>query len=178
MNRRIKVSTPLPEGMLLFRSMNGEEGLSSLFEFDVDMISESPQIDLKQLLSQSVTVRVDRGLLSAPRYLSGQVIRCKMVGRATPTSRHYVYRATLRPWLWYLTQTKDSKIFQQISVPDVLKEVLSEYDYPFEFKLSGNYRKWDYCVQYEETDFDFISRLMEHEGMYYWFRHEDGVHTL
>jgi len=177
MNRRVQVNTPLPPSELLFRSMHGEEALSTLFEFDVDMVSESAQLDLRQLLSQSVTLRVDRGW-SQPRFLNGQVVRCKMVGRATPTSRHYVYRATLRPWLWYLTQTKDSKIFQEQSVPDVIREVLAEYDHPVEFKLSGSYRKWDYCVQYEETDFAFISRLMEHEGMYYWFRHEEGAHTL
>lgn len=177
MNRRVEVSTPLPAGALLFRSMHGQEALSALFELEVDMVSESHVLDLKQMLSQAITVRIDRGW-SEPRYLNGQVIRCKMVGRATPTSRHYIYRATLRPWLWYLTQTKDSKIFQEQSVPDVIREVLAEYNYPVEFKLTGAYRKWEYCVQYEESDFDFISRLMEHEGMYYWFRHEEGVHTL
>lgn len=177
MNRLTEVLTPLPPGTLHFWSMHGEEALSTLFEFDVDMVSESHLLNLKDLLSQAVTVRIDRGLL-APRYLCGQVIRCKMVGRATPTSRHYVYRATLRPWLWYLTQTKDSKIFQESTVPDVIREVLADYDYPVEFKLGGSYRKWEYCVQYEESDFAFISRLMEHEGMYYWFKHEEGAHTL
>ncbi len=177
MNRTIQISTPLPDGALLFRSLSGEEALSALFEFEIDMVSESHMIDLKQLLSQSVTVRIDRGL-SDTRCLNGQVTRCTLVGRATPTSRHYIYRATVRPWLWYLTQTMDSKIFQEKSVPDVIHEVLSEYEYPVEFRLSGSYRNWEYCVQYEETDFAFLSRLMEHEGIYYWFRHEDGRHTL
>jgi len=85
MNRRVEVSTPLPPGTLLFRSMHGEEGLSTLFEFDVDMVSESAQLDLKQLLSQTITLRVDRGS-TPPRFLSGQVVRCKLAGRATPTS--------------------------------------------------------------------------------------------
>ena len=177
MNRRVEISTPLPPGVLAFRAMHGEEALSTLFEFEVDMVAESAQLDLKQLLSQPVTLRIATGLPQA-RFLSGQVARCRMVGRATPTSRHYVYRATLRPWLWYLTQTRDSRIFQEQSVPDVIREVLSRYEHPVEFRLVGSYRKWEYCVQYEESDFAFISRLMEHEGMYYWFRHEDGMHTL
>src|SRR5690606_30143634 len=112
------------------------------------------------------------------RYLNGQVTRCKLIGRASATSRYYIYRAVVRPWLWYLTQTTDSKIFQEKSVPDVIREVLADYEFPSEFKLSGSYRTWEYCVQYQETDFAFISRLMEHEGIYYWFRHEDGKHVL
>lgn len=119
MNRRVEISTPLGK-MLSFRSMHGDEALSTLFEFEVDMVAETAQLDLKQLLSQPVTIRIASGF-GQYRYLNGQVARCRMV---------------------------------------------------------GNYRKWEYGVQYEESDFAFISRLMEHEGMYYWFRHEDGVHTL
>src|SRR3546814_3557718 len=62
--------------------------------------------------------------------------------------------------------------------PDIVKEVLGEYGYPYEMKLTGSYRSWEYCVQYQETDFAFISRLMEHEGIYYYFKHEKGQHTL
>src|SRR3546814_4778320 len=116
---------------------------------------------------------IDLGM-AGTRYLNGQVIRFKLIGRASATSRYYIYRAVVRPWLWYLTQTTDSKIFQEKSVPDVIREVLADYEFPSEFKLTGSYRTWEYCVQYQETDFAFISRLMEHEGIYYWFRHEDG----
>lgn len=177
MNRIVTLTTPLPDGTLIFRSLNGEEELSTLFEFDVDMLSESHSLDLKQLLSEPLTLSIDLGL-QGTRYLNGQVIRCKLIGRASATSRYYVYRAVVRPWLWYLTQTSDSKIFQEKSVPDVIREVLADYEFPAEFKLTGSYRTWEYCVQYQETDFAFISRLMEHEGIYYWFRHEDGKHVL
>ena len=177
MNRLVEVTTSLPDGTLLFRSLNGEEALSTLFEFEVDMLAESHSLDLKQLLSQPLTLRIDLGL-AGTRHLSGQVIRCKLIGRASATSRYYVYRAIVRPWLWYLTQTSDSKIFQEKSVPDVIREVLADYEFPVEFRLGASYRNWDYCVQYQETDFAFISRLMEHEGIYYWFRHEDGKHVL
>lgn len=177
MNRTVKVSTSLPGDTLIFRTLHGEEELSTLFEFEVEMLSESHSLDLKQLLSQPLTMSIDLGM-AGTRYLNGQVIRCKLIGRASATSRYYIYRAVVRPWLWYLTQTTDSKIFQEKSVPDVIREVLADYEFPSEFKLTGSYRTWEYCVQYQETDFAFISRLMEHEGIYYWFRHEDGKHVL
>src|SRR3546814_9423200 len=105
---------------------------------------------------------IDLGM-AGTRYLNGQVIRCKLIGRASATSRYYIYRAVVRPWLWYLTQTTDSKIFQEKSVPDVIREVLADYEFPSEFKLTGSYRTWEYCVQYQETDFAFISRLRSEE---------------
>jgi type VI secretion system secreted protein VgrG len=89
-----------------------------------------------------------------------------------------VYRASVRPWLWYLTRTSDCKIFQNKSVVEILQEVLGDYGFAFETKLCAAYRQWDYCVQYNETDFAFVSRLMELEGIYYYFKHEQNQHTL
>ena len=177
MERVVKAYTPLPEEQLKFRGMYGHETLSQLFEFDVELVSDSHSLDMKQLLGKSVTLEIETSG-AKPRYLNGQVTRCVLVGREGATARHYIYRATLRPWLWYLTQTSDNKIFQNKSAPDVIQEVLSDYKFPVEVKLADNYRNWEYCVQYQETDFAFISRLMEHEGIYYWFKHENGKHTL
>ncbi len=173
--RSIVAHTPL-EGRLGFRQMRGSEGLSQLFEFDVELIADNYNLDLKSLLGKPLTLEIET--LASSRYLNGQITRCEMIGRENASSRYYIYRATVRPWLWYLTQTSDNKIFQQKTVPDVIREVLSEYDFPYEMKLSGSYRNWEYCVQYQETDFAFVSRLMEHEGIYYYFRHENGQHTL
>ncbi|MVW73597.1 type VI secretion system tip protein VgrG [Bordetella sp. 15P40C-2] len=161
---------------LKFRQMTGHEGLSQLFEFEVELLADNFNLDLRALLGKPLTLEL--ATTSSPRYLSGQVTRCVMVGRENSVSRHYIYRATVRPWLWYLTQTSDNKIFQQKTVPDIIKEVLGEYGYPFELKLTGSYRSWEYCVQYQETDFAFVSRLMEHEGIYYYFKHERDQHTL
>jgi len=174
-SRPIIAHTPL-EGSLVFKQMTGHEGLSQLFEFDVELLADNFNLDLKQLLGKPLTLEVATSL--KPRYLSGQIVRCVMVGRESSTSRNYIYKATVRPWLWYLTQTSDNKIFQQKTVPDIIKEVLGEYGYPFEMKLTGSYRSWEYCVQYQETDFAFISRLMEHEGIYYYFKHDKDQHTL
>lgn len=161
---------------LKFRQMTGREGLSQLFEFEVELLADNFNLELRALLGKPLTLELATSF--APRYLSGQVTRCVMVGRENSVSRHYIYRATVRPWLWYLTQTSDNKIFQQKTVPDIIKEVLGEYGYPFELKLTGSYRSWEYCVQYQETDFAFVSRLMEHEGIYYYFTHERDQHTL
>jgi len=174
--RTVIARTPLPPEMLAFRGVVGHEALSQLFELDVDLVSPSHSLDMKQLLGKPLTLDIEAA--GGTRHLNGHITRCKLAGREGPTSRLYRYRATVRPWLWYLTQTSDSKIFQNKSVPDVIREVLADYPFPAEFKLSDRYRKWEYCVQYQETDFAFISRLMEHEGIYYWFRHEDGRHTL
>ncbi|ETF04064.1 hypothetical protein W822_02510 [Advenella kashmirensis W13003] len=173
--RSIVVRTPLGAS-LGFRRMDGSEGLSQLFDFDVELIADNYNVDLKSLLGKPLTIEMET--LSGSRFLNGQVTRFELIGRENASSRYYIYKATVRPWLWYLTQTSDNKIFQQKSVPDVIKEVLGEYGYPFEMKLNGSYRNWEYCVQYQETDFAFVSRLMEHEGIYYYFRHEDGQHTL
>ena len=156
MERVVKAYTPLPEEQLKFRGMYGHETLSQLFEFDVELVSDSHSLDMKQLLGKSVTLEIETSG-AKPRYLNGQVTRCVLVGREGATARHYIYRATLRPWLWYLTQTSDNKIFQNKSAPDVIQEVLSDYKFPVEVKLADNYRNWEYCVQYQETDFAFIS---------------------
>lgn len=173
--RSIVAHTPLG-GSLGFRQMNGSEGLSQLFEFDVELVADNYSLDLKSLLGKPLTLEIET--VAGSRFLNGQVTRFQLIGRENAVSRYYIYKASVRPWLWYLTQTSDNKIFQQKTVPDVIKEVLGEYGYPFEIKLSGSYRNWEYCVQYQETDFAFISRLMEHEGIYYYFKHENGQHTL
>lgn len=176
-DRVVKAHTPLPPEQLKFRAMHGAESLSQLFELEVELVSESYSLDMKSLLGKPLTLEIETGS-SAPRYLGGHVTRCALVGRENNTSRYTIYRATVRPWLWYLTQTSDNKIFQNKSVPDVIREVLKDYDYPVEFKLVDSYRNWEYCVQYQETDYAFISRLMEHEGIYFWFKHDKGKHTL
>jgi type VI secretion system secreted protein VgrG len=175
-NRIVKAHTPLAEDQLIFRSMHGAEGLSQLFEFEVDLLSPSVSLDMKSVLGKPLSLEIQT--VGEPRFLNGQIVRFTMVGRESSTSRYVVYRATVRPWLWYLTRTSDCKIFQNKSVVDILDEVFADYKFAVEKKLSGSYRQWEYCVQYQETDFAFVSRLMEHEGIYYYFKHEKNQHTL
>lgn len=153
-----------------------------MFEFELDSLSEDYEIELEKLLGQSVTVRLERpdGEL---RYFNGIVSHFAYTGtfdcRGGTAKRLAAFRATLHPWLWFLTRTADCRIFQEKTVPDIIKQLFREHGLSdFEEALSDTYYAWEYCVQYRETDFNFVSRFMEHEGIYYYFKHESDKHTL
>lgn len=174
-NYPIVAKTPLDEDKLLFYSMSGTEQLGRLFHYELELLSNDPEILLKDLLGGNATVRFQRhdGEL---RYFNGYISRFSQTGMH---GEYYVYQATLRPWLWFLTRTADCRIFQEKKIPDIIKEIFRDNGFSdFEESLSNSYRTWNYCVQYRETDFNFISRLMEQEGIYYYFKHENGKHTL
>jgi len=162
---------------LQFRSMTGDERLGYLFEFQVNLISETEGISAKSLLGTDLTVEVDLTTEASggKRYLSGQVTGFTFTGR---DGDFFAYRAILQPWLWLATRRKDFKIFQNMTVPEIVQDVLSKYGFALDNKLCKSYRTWDYCVQYDESDFSFISRLLEHEGAYYYFAHQMGSHQL
>jgi type VI secretion system secreted protein VgrG len=174
MPRIFTAHTPLGPEALKFRRLSGDEAVARLFEFRLECLSPSPALTLNDLLGQDITVEIET---QGPgrRYLNGQVSRFALTGRE---GRYHRYEATLRPWLWYLTRRADCRIFQQQTVPQILDAVFAFYGFPVKKRLTGRYRPWDYCVQYRESDFNFVSRLMEHEGIYYYFEHALGVHTL
>ncbi|HEX5272979.1 MAG TPA: type VI secretion system tip protein TssI/VgrG, partial [Gemmataceae bacterium] len=180
-NRPIAVSTPLGKDVLLLEQVSGTEKLSGLFTFELSMLAlDSADVDFQKVVGQSVTVtlRAGGGELS-PRYLNGFVRRFRQGERVTGEdgfSEFVRYRAEVVPKVWLLTRVTQSRIFQQLSVPDILKKVFTGYD--VSYQLSGEYPTRDYCTQYRETDFDFASRLMEEEGIYYFFKHTDGGHKL
>lgn len=169
------VITPLGENQLLFKDLRGEEYLSKPFHFYIEMLSERTDLDFKKLVGQPLTVKMQ----FAPdhvRYFNGIVIRFTQAGT---DAQFTTYHAELRPWFWLLTLTKNSYIFQELSVPEIIKQVFDQLgfiDYQFSFVYS--YEKREYCVQYEETAFDFVSRLMEDEGIFYFFEHTEDRHTL
>ena len=115
MTRTVQVHTVLSAEQLKFRAMRGREALSQLFEFEVDMVSPSFNLDLKKLLGTSLTIELTDG--GSPRFLNGTVVRFELVGRANETGRHYVYRALVQPWLWYLTRTTDCRISRTRACP-------------------------------------------------------------
>jgi type VI secretion system secreted protein VgrG len=174
MNRGFNVLTPLAPEDLVFCALTGDEELSRLFDFHLELRSPRPDLDFDALIGQSFTVEIDLPD-GESRYLNGQCAHFAATGKS---GRWYHYEAQLRPWLWYATRRSDCKIFQHLSAPQIVKEVLARYPYPIKDKLSGQYREWDYCVQYRESDFNFVSRLMEHEGIYYYFEHSEGEHAL
>ncbi|MET0068553.1 MAG: type VI secretion system tip protein TssI/VgrG [Candidatus Thiodiazotropha sp.] len=174
-NRQLQVKTPLGPDELLILKLEGREELGRPFEFTVDLLSDNESVSPDDLLGKKMTVEMDM-VNTTKRYFDGYVSRFTQVGHMAFFAH---YRATLRPWFWLLTQTSDCRIFQNKRVPDIVKEVFGENGFSdFEERLSGSYREWEYCVQYRETDFNFVSRLLEQEGIYYFFKHEAGKHTL
>ncbi|QKJ86483.1 type VI secretion system tip protein VgrG [Paramixta manurensis] len=177
MDRLIIAHVPASPEELLFKSLSGKEHLSRVYAFEVELLCPANNLDLKALLGQPLTVEIRSNPLT-PRYLSGFITRMTLAGREPHGDRYYIYRATINPALWYLEQNRDFRIWQEKTVPDIVSTLLNDYQIPFENRLTGSYRQWGYCVQYNESDLDFISRLMEHEGIYYYFRHEQGEQTL
>ena len=171
----ITLKSPLPAVDLLFESMNMTAGLSTLGEMNLGLLSKKPDLKPEDLLGKAVTVVVQQRD-SAKRHFNGFVTR---FGTGSRRGSYFAYQATVHPWLWFLTRTADCRIFQEMSVPDIVKKVFEDHSVAdFQFKLFRSYRKWVYCVQYRESDFNFVSRLLEHEGIYWYFEHEDGKHKL
>lgn len=174
-DRAIKVSSPLGGDVLLFSSLSGQEQLSGLFTYELSLLSESGDVDFDKVLGQPLCVsfQPDKG---PRRFVHGIASDIAHVGHE---NRYHRYRVTLRPWLWLLTRTADCRIFQERSVPEIFEAVAKEYGLTdYKLALKRSYPKWEYCVQYRETDFNFISRLLEQEGIYYYFEHKDGRHDL
>ncbi len=176
-NRPLAIASPLGDDVLLFRRMQGRERLGRLFEYQVDVYSQDDSIDFNDLLGENITVRLYRPEQDDERYFNGFVSRFSQL--TTYEQRYAAYRLTLRPWCWFLTRTADCRIFQDMTAPDIIKQIFSDRGFSdFEERFSESYRSREYCVQYRETDFDFISRLMEEEGIYYYFKHDNGKHIL
>jgi type VI secretion system secreted protein VgrG len=174
--RTLGVETPLGPDKVLLRSFVGREAVSEPFRFELDLLSEDHLIDFAGIIGAGVSFRVLQADGLSHRWFHGHVSRFSQLPRE---GRFSVYRAEVVPWLWFLTRTYDCKIFQQKTVPDIVAEVFATFGFAdHEFRLSRSYRTWDYCVQYRETAFNFVSRLLEQEGIYYYFRHEHGRHTL
>jgi type VI secretion system secreted protein VgrG len=182
-HRFISIDTPLGKDVLLLHHFTGTETLGRLFSFNLELLSEKKHdVDLNQIVGQNVTVRVLMNDGKTERFFNGFVSSFAQtaVGRANSDEIYSSYRATMVPWLWMLTRTANCRIFQEMTAPDIIKMIFGEYGFGgfVEDKLTATYPVWEYCVQYRETAFNFVSRLMEHEGIYYYFKHENGKHML
>jgi type VI secretion system secreted protein VgrG len=172
------MTTPLGIDELLFSNMRGKEELGRMFEFEVVMYSANPEINIDDILAQNVTIELELED-GHTRYFNGFITKFSQTDTVQGGEGYSVYEATISPWLWFLTRTSDCRIFQEMTVPDIVKKVFNDNGFSdFVDKLSGTYRQYEYCVQYRETDFNFISRLLEQEGIYYYFTHEEGRHQL
>src|SRR5579884_2715973 len=174
--RLLSVTTPLGSDVLLLTAFSGRETMSRLFSYQLELFSEEESIDPTTIVGKNVTWSVQRGS-SQPRFFNGFVSRFFTGGRQFRKLRSY--RAEIVPWLWFLTRTANCRIFQNKTAPDIIKAVFDDLGFTdYKFQLRSTYVKREYCVQYRETAFNFVSRLMEEEGIFYFFQHEDGKHTL
>ena len=174
----------VPDGMLLFASLGGTETVGELFTYSIKLktpdilnlgyVSPAANLQLKPMVGKDLCVHIelDGG---GKRYISGLVTAARVAGHQ---GRSVVYELWLEPWLKILTHTSDYKAFQNKNVVDILDEVLDEYPWSVEKRLVENYPTRAWQVQYGETDFAFIQRLMQEWGIYWWFEHSENSHTL
>jgi type VI secretion system secreted protein VgrG len=173
--RLIALTTPLAEDALLLAGFSGQEAISRLFSFDLDLLAEKVPIDFAKIIGKKVTIRVtlaDR----TERYFNGIVSHFAQSGA---DARFIRYRMQMVPWTWLLTRYADCKIFHNKTVQEILEQVFKDRGLTdYQMKLNGTYSPMEYCVQYRETDFNFISRLMEQNGIFYFYQHEMGSHSM
>ncbi len=177
MNRALRVSTPLGDDVLLLTGFTGSEQISQLFAFELNFIAaNTTPIDFSEIMGGEITLSVSmpaEGGGTERRYISGI---CASFSQGNRNKEFTSYYAEVVPKVWFLTCAAQCRIFQQRSIPDILKEVFKGFD--CDFQLHGRYERREYCVQYRETDFNFASRLMEEEGIYYFFKHSSSGHQL
>ncbi len=172
-DRSMTVKTPLGPDVLLLAGFSGHEGISQLFSFELDLAAEDQsKVVFEKLLGQKVTVS-----LTVPggqkRYFSGI---CTSLTQGMRGTENTSFQMEISPHLWLLSRRSRSRIFQNLSVPEILKKVLDIPDVTY--GLEGTFHPRTYCVQYRETDFHFASRLMEDEGIYYFFIHKADGHQM
>jgi len=172
-NRFLFVETPLGPNKLLLESYTGHEAISELFSFQLELLSEDSKIDFASLLGSKISFGVAGPDGATKRYIQGIVTAFAQLPSRERVAR---YRAVVSPSVWKLTRKRQSRIFQQLSVPDILKAVLEGFDVVYD--LRGDYKPREYCVQYRESDFEFVSRLMEEEGIFYFFKQGDDGDKL
>ncbi len=166
---------PHADDSLVVKGFTGTEALSSLYGFQVDFFEKDGQpLALAELVNAPALLSLRIG--EAPvRYVHGWVQQAEALGHI---SGRWVYRVRITPLIERLRHTRNSRIFQELSVPSIVKVLLGEWGMEHHFRLGRSYAERTYCVQYRESDFAFISRLLEEEGIFYFFEHSEQGHLL
>ena len=174
-NLAVEINTPLGANKLLVRSYSGQESISGLFHYKIDMVSQDPALSFDSIMGKAVTLQIGQSS-GDTHYLNGIVGKFTQSGQ---DQRFVYYSAEIHPWLWLLTMNVDCQIFQNMSTPDIVKQVFSSLGFSdFKDSLTRPYAPREYCVQYRESSFAFISRLLEEEGIFYFFQHTSSSHTM
>jgi type VI secretion system secreted protein VgrG len=163
---------------LRVHSFGVTEGISQLFSIDLELVTENHALDFEQIIGQAGILTIQQYEEEEPRYFHGIISRLE---QGTSGLRFTTYSATVVPKIWYLMHRHNCRIFQQMSVRDIVQKILSDFGLPgdeYQFVLQSDPPKREYCVQYRESEFDFISRLLEEEGIFYFFEHHNNKHIL
>ncbi len=173
-NRILSISTPLGEDTVLLHKAKYRESLGNPFRIDLELVSDDENISLDDILGQNVTIEMETS--DGSRFFNGIVTEFYQSDNQSMTAR---YGAVVRPWFWLLSLSENCRIFQEKSYPDIIKEVFDELGFSdFEDKLTSSYSPQDYVVQFNESDLNFVTRIMQQEGIFFYFKHIDGKHTL
>lgn len=173
-NRLARLKTPLGENTLVLSRFQAQEAISEPFEVSVDALSSEEDLDFDPVIARSCLVTLETH--GRQRHFHGLLTEAHWTGVRDGL---YAYRLVLRPWLWLLTRLADCRFFQEMTAPDIIRKVFEYAGFSdFEFKLAQNYPKIEFCVQYRESHFAFVSRLMEEFGIYYFFKHTSDKHLL
>jgi type VI secretion system secreted protein VgrG len=173
--RPMRVDTDLGEDVLLLEGFSGREGISRPFTWELELLSEEPGIDPDDVLRTAMLVTIETPS-GEDRLVHGKVRRFVQVGRSEELTS---YRAEIVPWPWFLSLTRDCRIFQEMTVLQIVEDVFESQGFSdYDIRCTRNYPEREYCVQYRETHLDFVSRLLEEEGIFYFFEHETSKHTL
>lgn len=179
-NRLISISIvgQGPDDFLL-QSFTGVEPLSRPFSFQVELLSKKSDVDLTEIIGQKATITLKTYDPDNPRYFNGYISRFAQSGS---DKLFFHYHLELVPWLWFLSRQADCCIYHNLSIPDIVQKVFAAFTAKDKGSISPNlqasYDTLEYCVQYRETALNFVSRLLEHAGIYYYFTHTDSDHTL
>lgn len=172
--RLIAISSPLPKDELLLTSFEGLDQISGLFEFQIEVLSKNHSIKPEQLIGKTVDVTIQNdqkpvfnGYIS--RFVYGEVLADNLRS----------YRLTMVPWLWFLSKNNNHRIFQEKTTKEIITQVFKDLGFnDFDYKASGNATKREYCLQHNESDLNFVSRLLEEDGIAYYFEQKKGSHIM
>jgi type VI secretion system secreted protein VgrG len=178
-NRVCKINTPYGEDVALANRLTGTESISELFRWEVDVSADPHDLEFPKILGQPVTLEIDLAG-DRDRFINGIVSRItQLESPGEGKTGGSAYTLEVVPWTWLLTRRQDSRIFQEMTIPDIIKKVFDDLGFvDYEFKLKGSYDPLVNCVQYQETDFAFVSRLLEAEGIFYYYTHEEERHVM
>jgi type VI secretion system secreted protein VgrG len=181
--RHLQIQTNLGSNVFIPLQVQYSEALGQPFQAQVTLACHATDVDFDDILGTNATIAIHnaatakKGSFGYTRYINGFFSSIAFHGHGAEGEA--LFQATIVPWIWFLTRTSDCRIFQNKTVPDILEEVFRDAGFSdFRKDLHGDYKPREFCVQYRETDFQFVMRLMECEGIYYYFEHDNGSHMM